>query len=37
MIMVAAIVVTFWVFIGLKDSGFLEEAEEVTSEACGRL
>ena len=33
MIMVAAIVVTFWVFTGLKDSGFLEEAEKVVSKA----
>ena len=33
MIMVAAIVVTFWVFTGLKDSGFLDEAEKVVSKA----
>ena len=29
MIMVAAVVVTFWVFSGLKESGFLDEAEKV--------
>lgn len=33
MIMVAAVVVTFWVFTGLKNSGFLDEAEEVISKA----
>lgn len=33
MIMVAAVVVTFWVFSGLKDSGFLDEAEKVVSKA----
>ncbi|MEM6339012.1 MAG: DUF2670 domain-containing protein [Pseudomonadota bacterium] len=33
MIMVAAIVVTFWVFTGLKDSGFLDEAEKVVAKA----
>jgi hypothetical protein len=33
MIMVAAIVVTFWVFSGLKESGFLDEAENVVSTA----
>ena len=31
--MVTAVVVTFWVFTGLKDSGFLDEAEEVVSKA----
>ena len=29
MIMVAAVVVTFWVFSGLKESGFFEAAEKV--------
>ncbi len=33
MIMVAAVVVTFWVFSGLKESGFLDEAEQVVSKA----
>ncbi len=33
MIMVAAVVVTFWVFSGLKESGFFEEAEKVVSRA----
>lgn len=33
MITVAAIVVTFWVFSGLKESGFLEEAEKIVSKA----
>jgi hypothetical protein len=33
MIMVTALVVAFWVFSGLKDSGFLDEAEKVVSSA----
>jgi hypothetical protein len=33
MIMVAAVVVTFWVFSGLKESGFLQEAEKVVFKA----
>ena len=33
MIMVAALVVTFWVFSGLKDTGFLDAAEKTVTEA----
>ena len=33
MIMVAAVVVTFWVFSGLKESVFFEAAEKVVSRA----
>lgn len=33
MIMVPAVVVTFWVFSGLKESGFFDEAEKVVSKA----
>lgn len=33
MIMVSALVVTFWVFSGLKDSGFIDESERVVKEA----
>lgn len=33
MVMVTAVVVTFWVFSGLKDLGILEETEKVVSRA----